>query len=251
VTDARDESPVWSSSDSELPSPLAVTFTMASPPVMHTASPGQRESPVTPSKRSLTPRPCTDAVSPGANVKRASRETVGPVGDDSSQAVAARRQKTSVASLMFFSRAEVMPAASCGERRVRCLELEPERDLVVVVEEAVPVVHANGPAAAQPNAKARAEIEVATVAGRQPARHPGRIEEHRDPVAEVLPEGGQASGTNGFGIGRAGRRSGKPVLSLARAVHDGAAHHVGPEIPGVLHQTVGAQRHRTGARIAA
>ena len=54
---ARDESPVWSSSDSELPSPLAVTFTMASPPVMHTASPGQRESPVTPSKRSVTPRP--------------------------------------------------------------------------------------------------------------------------------------------------------------------------------------------------
>ena len=55
VTVARDESPVWSSIASEPASPLADTFTSASPPVMHNASAGHRESPVTPSKRSLTP----------------------------------------------------------------------------------------------------------------------------------------------------------------------------------------------------
>src|SRR5688572_2490770 len=219
---------------------------------MQMASAGQRESPVTPSNRSLTPRPSMEAVSPGASVKRASMDTVGPVGD-SSHAVAARRQKKSAASRMAPLGAEVMPAAGPPERG-RFLELEPNRKLVVCVDEAVPEVRANGPAAAQADANARADIDVVATARLQPSRHPGRIDEHRDADAKVLAQAGEATGVGGLGtrIGRiGGLREAEPVLPFARAVHDGAAHLGGPEIAAVQHEAVGAQRDWTWTRVAA
>jgi hypothetical protein len=86
--------PVCSSYARAAPPEIAVMCTIASPPVTQKASAGQRESPLTPSKRIVSETSSMRAVPPGASSKSRLRGTVGPV-KDSSHAAASRQHNTS------------------------------------------------------------------------------------------------------------------------------------------------------------